>query len=98
MKIFFVKLHSIIWGYAIISHKAQRATILNKVIVKIKNVFAPNFTYDMLSQIKIHKHLVICYNLTLNGWKHEKMNQTVCGKSLKFVFWKFEQSPWEHYM
>jgi len=67
MKIIFVKLHSIISGYAITSHKAQRATILNKVIIIKKKVFAPDFTYDMLSQIKVHKHLVICYNLTLNG-------------------------------
>jgi len=69
MRIIFVKLHSIILGYAITSHKAQRATISNIVIVNIQNVFAPNFTYDMFSQIKNHKHLVICYNLTLNGWK-----------------------------
>jgi hypothetical protein len=67
MKTIFVNLHSIILDYAITSHKAQRATISNKVIVKIQNVFAPNFTYDMLSQIKNRKHLVICYNLTLNG-------------------------------
>jgi hypothetical protein len=31
-------------------------------------------------------------------WKHEKKNQVVCGKSLKTIFWKFEKSPWEHYI
>jgi len=49
MKIIFVKLHSIILGYVITSHKAQRAIISNIVIVNIQNVFAHNFTYDMLS-------------------------------------------------
>jgi hypothetical protein len=22
----------------------------------------------------------------------------MCGQSLKTIFWKFEKSPWEHYM
>jgi hypothetical protein len=30
--------------------------------------------------------------------KAKKRNQTVGEQSLKIIFWKFENSPWEHYM
>jgi len=34
----------------------------------------------------------------MNEWKQEKKSQAMCKQSLKTIFWKFEKSPWEHYM
>jgi hypothetical protein len=30
--------------------------------------------------------------------KEEKKSQTMCGQFVKTIFWKFEKSPWEHYI
>ncbi len=55
-------------GYAITSHKAQGATISNKVVKKVRNSFAQGVTYVMLSWVTNRKHLFICDNLTPNDF------------------------------
>jgi ATP-dependent DNA helicase PIF1 len=54
---------SIVLTYAIISHKAQGATVKSKVIIDIKNSFAPSLTYVMLSSVTKNSNLLICQYL-----------------------------------
>jgi hypothetical protein len=50
--LFFINLHFIILGYVIIGHNAKAVTILDKVIIKIKNAFTPSLIKVMLTWIK----------------------------------------------
>jgi len=55
----------IVLTYAITSHKAQGATIQSKVIIDIKNSFAPSLTYVMLSRVTKNSNPLICQTLIL---------------------------------
>jgi ATP-dependent DNA helicase PIF1 len=46
--IFYKATFPILLGYAITSHKAEGATISNKVVIKVRNSFAQGVTYVML--------------------------------------------------
>ncbi len=64
---------SIVLTYVMISHKSQGAwTIAIKVIIDIKEIFAPSLTYVMLSRIKNWNNLKISIigNLILNDFTH----------------------------
>ncbi len=45
-----------------------------------------------------HLNLKLYVTLNHNGVKVGKKSQAMCGQSLNFFFWKFEKSPWEHYI
>jgi ATP-dependent DNA helicase PIF1 len=50
---------SIILTYAIISHKAQGATVKSKVLIDIKNSFVAYLVYLMLSRVINRSNLLI---------------------------------------
>ena len=53
----------IVLAYAMTGHKSQGATISNKVIVHIRNAFAPGLTYVMLSRTTNRQNLNIVKKL-----------------------------------
>jgi len=53
----------IVLAYAMTGHKSEGATISNKVIVDIRNVFAPGLTYVMLSRTTNRQNLKIVRKL-----------------------------------
>jgi hypothetical protein len=58
----------ILLGYVITGHKVQQATISNKIVIKVRNYFASGLTYVMLLWVTNQKHLLVCGNLTPNGF------------------------------
>jgi ATP-dependent DNA helicase PIF1 len=57
-------------AYVITGHQSQGTTISSKVIIDIKEVFAPDLTSVMLSRVTNRKKLNIIGNFTPNDFIH----------------------------
>jgi ATP-dependent DNA helicase PIF1 len=65
---YYKTLFPIILAYVITSHKSQGAIINSKVIIYIKEAFAPGLTYVMLSRVTNKKNLKTIGNFTPNDF------------------------------